>query len=78
MVNITLAIPEELKLEMEEFKIMNWSEVARKAIKSKIEQLKILESFSKDSELTKEDALELGRKMNEAMSKRYNSPKRCK
>ncbi len=78
MVNITLSIPEELKNEMEEFKIMNWSEVARRAIKSKIEQLKILESFTKDSELTKEDALRLGRKVNEALSKRYNMSKRGK
>jgi len=78
MVNITLSIPEELKLEMEEFKIMNWSEVARRAIKSKIEQLKVLESFTKESELTEQDALRLGKKVNEALSKKYNSSKRCK
>ncbi|MEK6860230.1 MAG: hypothetical protein AABX54_05450 [Nanoarchaeota archaeon] len=78
MVNITLSIPEELKSEMEEFKIMNWSEVARRAIKSKIEQLKILESFTKDSELTKEDAIRLGKKVNEAISKRYDLSKGCK
>ena len=78
MVNITLSIPEELKLEMEEFKIMNWSEVARRAIKSKIEQLKVLESFTKESELTEEDALRLGKKVNEALSRKYNSSKRCK
>ena len=78
MVNITLSVPEELKNEMDEFKIMNWSEVARRAIKSKIEQLRILESFTKDSEMTKEDALRLGKKVNEAISKKYNKSKECK
>ena len=35
MVNITLAIPDEIKKEMENFPEMNWSEIARKAIKEK-------------------------------------------
>ena len=78
MTNMTLSIPEDLKHKMEEFKIMNWSEVAREAFEKKIVQLKILESFSKDSELTKEDALRLGRKVNEALSKRYKLSKEYK
>ena len=76
MPNLTLSLPEELKLEMSEFKIINWSEVAREAFEKKIVQLRVLESFSKDSELTQEDALRLGRKVNEALSKRFS--KRCK
>ena len=74
MPNLTIAIPENLRKELSEFKVMNWSEVAREAFEKKIIQLRILESFSKDSELTEEDALRLGRKVNEALSKR--SPKK--
>jgi len=72
MPNLTIAISEELKKELSGFKVMNWSEVAREAFEKKIVQLKILESFSKDSELTQEDALRLGRKVNEALSKRFS------
>ena len=72
MPNLTIAIPEELRKKLSEFKVMNWSEVAREAFEKKIIQLRILESFSKDSELTQEDALRLGRKVNEALSKRLS------
>ena len=71
MSNITVAVPEELKREMEQLKIMNWSEVAREAFAKKVEQLKILESFTRESRFTKEDALKLGRKVNEALAKKF-------
>ncbi len=71
MTNITLSVPEELKRRMEQFRIINWSEVASEAFKKKVEQLRILESFTRESELTREDALRLGRKVNEALAKRY-------
>jgi hypothetical protein len=35
MPNITLAIPEDLKKKMDHFKEINWSEVARQAIREK-------------------------------------------
>ena len=72
MANLTIAISDELRKELSEFKVMNWSEVAREAFEKKIVQLRILESFSTDSELTQEDALRLGRKVNEALSKRLS------
>lgn len=75
MTNMTLSVPEELKLKMEQFKIMNWSEVAREAFVKKVEQLSILEEFTRESEFTKEDALRLGKKVNEALAKRYKLSK---
>ena len=71
MVNITLAIPDEIKKEMENFPEMNWSVIAREAIKKRIEILKAIREFTKESELTEEDALRLGRKVSEGLSKRY-------
>lgn len=70
MVSITLSVPEDLKKEMDESKEMNWSEVARTAIKSKITQLKILKAISAKSKLTEKDALELGRKINKSLHER--------
>ena len=71
MPTITLSVPEELKHEMDETKEINWSEVAREAIKTKVSQLKILKSITSKSQLTEKDALELGRKINESLHKRY-------
>ena len=67
MVSITLSVPEELKKEI------NWSAVAREAIKSKIELLKKFKAFTKQSTLTEEDALVLGRKVNKALAQRYRN-----
>ncbi len=46
---------------------INWSEVARTAIKSKTAQLKILKTISAKSKPTEKDALELGRKINKLL-----------
>ena len=36
MVSITLSVPEEMKHEMDTFQDINWSAVARQAIKKKV------------------------------------------
>ncbi|MDI3544563.1 MAG: hypothetical protein PWQ28_844 [Candidatus Woesearchaeota archaeon] len=71
MSNITLSIPDELREEMQKLKIINWSAVAREAFLQKIEDIKFLEEFKSKSKLTDKDALRLGRKVNERLSKRY-------
>lgn len=71
MVNVTLSVPEELKKRMEQFPEINWSEVARQAIKEKAVQLAVLKSIASKSKLTEKDALELGRKVNKGLAKRY-------
>lgn len=71
MVSMTLSIPAELKKEMNEFPEMNWSEVARAAIKKRIEMMKHFEEFVKDSELTEKDAIRLGRKVSKAVARRH-------
>ena len=70
MVNITLSIPEELKSEMEKFPEINWSEVARAAIRRKALLLKELNKLLREGEFTEEDAIDLGRKINKKASKK--------
>ena len=70
MVSITLSVPEGLKHEMDEFQEMNWSAIARDAIKTKVSQLRILKSITAKSKLTEKDALELGRKINKSLHAR--------
>jgi hypothetical protein len=63
MVSITLAVPEELKMEMDSFPEINWSAVARGAIKRRLLLLEKFKEFTKGSEFTEEDALQLGREV---------------
>lgn len=73
MVSITLAVPAELKEDMDKFPEMNWSAVAREAIKQKIILLKKFRDFTKDSTMTQEDALRLGNEVSKAVAKRHKS-----
>ncbi|MBI4430858.1 MAG: hypothetical protein HY587_04000, partial [Candidatus Omnitrophica bacterium] len=52
MPNITLAIPVELKKKMDEFKEINWSEVARQAIWEKTIMLEKMNRLLSKSELS--------------------------
>jgi len=71
MVTMTLAVPKELKNKMEEHPEINWSEVARQAFKQKLKDLEFLREFKKDSSMTEEEALKLGKKMKRELAKRY-------
>ncbi len=73
MVSITLSVPKDLKQKMDGFQEINWSAVAREAIKNKISMLEKFREFTKDSTLTEEDALELGRKVSKAAWKRHKA-----
>lgn len=70
MPTITLSVPEDLKREMDGSKEINWSEVARVAIRTKVAQLKILKTIASKSKLTEKDALDLGRKINKSLHER--------
>lgn len=71
MPTLTLSVPEDLKREMDDSKEINWSEVARSAIREKLAKLRILKSISSTSALTQKDAIELGRKINKSLHQRY-------
>lgn len=71
MPTITLSVPEELKKEMDKSKFINWSEIAREAIREKVAQLGILNAIATKSKLTEKDALEIGRKIKKSMHEKY-------
>ena len=71
MTTMTLAVPSELKHKMETFPEMNWSEVARQAFIQRIKDLEFLKKFKSNSILTEEDALRLGRELNQNLAKKY-------
>lgn len=71
MVSLTLSVNDELKVKMDEHPEMNWSEVARRAIIDKIEDLEFMKTIRAKSKLTEKDAIDLGRKVNKGMARRF-------
>jgi len=71
MVSITLAIPKEIKKEMELYPEINWSAVARAAILRKIQILKEMNEILSKSELTEEDAILFGRQITKKAAKKF-------
>ena len=71
MPTITLSMPDDLKQEMEESKFINWSEVAREAIRQKLAELALLKSIVAKSKLSEEDAVKIGSKISESLHKKY-------
>ena len=73
MVNVTLSIPNELKQKMDIFAEINWSAVAREAIKKKLQLLEKFREFTKDSTFTEQDALRFGREVSANVAKRHRA-----
>jgi len=71
MTNMTLSIPNEVRMEMKQFSEVKWSEVARKAIVERLEKLKLAEKLAKKSKLTESDVKLISEKINAAAAKRF-------
>jgi hypothetical protein len=72
MTNMTLAIPDELMQKMRRFQEIKWSEVARKAIEQRTNELEMIEKIASKSKLTQKDADEISKKIKAAAAKRFN------
>lgn len=70
MVSMTLSIPKEMKKEMELYTEINWSAVAREAIRRKLRVLREMDELLKNSELTEGDAIFFGKKISRKVAKR--------
>ena len=69
---MTLSIPEELHKRMKKFSELRWSEIARKAIEERINDLETMEKIVSKSKLTKKDADEIAEKIKRAAALRFN------
>lgn len=72
MVNITLSIPEELHRKMKSFSEIRWSEIVRKALEQRINDLEVIEKIASKSRFTKKDAEEISKKIKRAAAIRFN------
>ncbi len=71
MANLTLSIPTDLKVRMGKFPEINWSEVARQAILEKARILEQMQQMLSKSELTENEAVELGREVKKRVAKKH-------
>lgn len=63
MTNVTLAIPEDLHTRMKRHSEIRWSEVIRKIISDKVDDLEMMDKLSGKSKLTKKDIEALSNKI---------------
>ncbi len=73
-VNVTLAVPVGLKMEMDSFREINWSEVMRKTLAEKVRRLELmkqLDELTAGSRLSEEDVKVIAGKIKEGIAKRH-------
>ncbi len=71
MPTITLSIPEDMKKEMDGLEFINWSAVAREAIREKISELALFKSIVSKSRLKEKDVSKIADKISASMHKKY-------
>ncbi|MEK6828646.1 MAG: hypothetical protein AABY15_00845 [Nanoarchaeota archaeon] len=73
MPNITLSIPDDLHKKMKTFSEIKWSEVARRSIEERINDLEVMDKIASKSKLTEKDVEEIGKKIKRATALRFNA-----
>jgi hypothetical protein len=71
MVNMTLSIPNELHVKMKKLSEIRWSEVARRAIEERINDLETMNKLASKSKLTKKDVDEISKKIKRSASNKF-------
>jgi len=67
MSEVVVQIPDDLGILMRRHASINWSNIASEAIRKTAAELELLEAIAKDSRLTEEDAVLLGKKVKKGM-----------
>lgn len=73
MASLTLSVPEELRQKMASFKYINWSEVARSAIISKLQVLERMDKLLSKSTLNHKDTIKYGQMINKRIWKKHRA-----
>jgi len=71
MVEIVVKIPKELEEDFKRIDPLLLELAVQRLIKEKLEEFVEVEKMLSKSKLTEKEALELGRKVNKALAKRY-------
>ena len=68
---MTLSIPDELHKKMQKFFELRWSEIARRAIQQRVDDLEAMEKIASKSKLTQKDVNEISKKIKSSAAKRF-------
>ena len=71
MPNMTLAVSEDLHKMMQKHREVKWSEVARQALWQHAKKVDLLYKLLSKSQLTEEDALDIGKRIKSSVAKRH-------
>jgi len=72
MPNMTLAIPKELHKKMKQMNEVRWSEIARRAIEERINDLEVMNKIASKSKLTKKDVDEISKKIKRSAAIKFD------
>jgi predicted CopG family antitoxin len=72
MGNITLSIPDELHEKMKKMSDIRWSEIARRAIEQRVNDLETLDRLASKSKMTQKDVDEISEKIKRSAAIRYH------
>ncbi|MFH1751207.1 MAG: hypothetical protein ABH863_06005 [Candidatus Micrarchaeota archaeon] len=68
MTNVTISVPSDLKDKLDQYSEINWSEVARKAWKEKLDKLELLDRLTINSTASDAEIEELSKKIKHGMA----------
>ena len=68
---MTLSLPKELHEKMKSFSEIKWSEIARRAIEERINDLEVMNKIASKSKLTKKDVEEISKKIKRRMADKF-------
>lgn len=71
MANMTLSIPDELLRKMKAFSEVRWSEVARRAIQKRVEDLETMNKIASKSRLSEQDVQEISKRIKSSAAKKF-------
>ena len=69
---MTLSIPEELHKKMKNMSDIRWSEIARRAIEQRMNDLEIMNKITSKSKFTEKDIKELSDKIKRGIAKKHS------
>ncbi len=72
MANMTLAIPDKLHKKMKQMSEIRWSEIARRAIEQRIEDLEIMNKIASKSKITNKEIKEISKKIKRSAALRFD------
>lgn len=68
---MTLSIPDDLIKKMRAFNEIKWSEIARKAIEKRVEDLEIMNELAFKSKLSENDVREISKRIKASAARKY-------